>query len=359
MFPQSTTDLQSLREALMTQVRQQASLRHVIESISGELELGPLLAQIVRYACELLGADRGTIGLVDKERNVVRTEAAFQMPPGELGAEMPPGVGLAGQVFSTQKPLVLNRYSEVERPTQPELFEDAVVGMPIFWRGRMIGFFGIGAAPPRRFSEQDVETLTLFARHAAIAIENAQLFEEEKRRAASKAAVTQIGQLITGSLSLQSDPSDRSRSDFRTSPLSSHCALVDGSGGPANARPRAPAAASTQRALWESITRTSSKASSAPPRERANAVLLTDIHKDPRYLPIPGAQSIRSELVVPIVIGDRLLGALNIESEQPIKANDADGIQIIADQLGVAIENRATVRRLAGRTGRNEPALRD
>jgi len=57
-------------------LRQQESLRQVIESISSELELRPLLTRIIRHACELLGADNGTIGLVDESRRVGRTEAA-------------------------------------------------------------------------------------------------------------------------------------------------------------------------------------------------------------------------------------------------------------------------------------------
>jgi signal transduction histidine kinase len=157
-------------------LRQQESLRAVIESISSELELRPLLTRIVRHACELLNAENGTIGLVDEELNLVRTEAAYRMPPDELGAEMPCGVGLAGQVLQTQRPLVLRRYGEVESPTQLPLLENAVIGIPIFWRGQMIGVFGLGSPPPRQFSDQDVEVLSLFAKHAAIAIENARLF---------------------------------------------------------------------------------------------------------------------------------------------------------------------------------------
>jgi Signal transduction histidine kinase len=172
-------------------LQRQESLRAVVESISSELELRPLLTRIVRHACELIGADNGTIGLYDPERNVIRTEAVFQMPPDELGAEMGPDVGLAGHVLRTQMPLVLDRYGDVRAPTLPRLSENSVVGIPIFWRGRMIGFFGIGASPrvndrgekmpPKRFTETDVETLTLFARHAAVAIENARLFDTTQR----------------------------------------------------------------------------------------------------------------------------------------------------------------------------------
>lgn len=162
-------------------IRQQESLREVIESISSELELRPLLTRIVRHACELLGADRGTIGLVDQERKLIRTEAAYQMPPDEIGAEMPAGVGLAGRVYETGQTIILNQYGDLERPLQLDLVQDAVIGLPISWRGRMIGFFGIGAAPPRTFTEQDIELLTLLARHAAIAITNAQLYAQTQQ----------------------------------------------------------------------------------------------------------------------------------------------------------------------------------
>ncbi|MCA9923576.1 MAG: GAF domain-containing protein, partial [Anaerolineales bacterium] len=157
-------------------LRQQETLREIIESISSELELRPLLTRIVQHACELLDADRGTIGLVDAEQQWVRTEAVYKMPPDELGMTMPHGVGLAGKVLASQEALILNQYSELDDPLHQDLAQDTVIGLPIFWHGRMIGFFGIGADPPRRFDAQDVEMLSLLARHAAIAIENARLF---------------------------------------------------------------------------------------------------------------------------------------------------------------------------------------
>lgn len=68
-------------------------------------------------------------------------------------------------------------------------------------------------------------------------------------------------------------------------------------------------------------------------------VLINDVQHHPRYLPIPGGESIYSELAVPILLGQRLLGILNLESEQPIGEDSADDLQTVADQLAVAIEN--------------------
>jgi signal transduction histidine kinase len=190
MLEQEAVNLQKI-------LRQQESLRAIIESISSELELRPLLTRIVQHACELLDADRGTIGLVDEACAVVRTEAVYQMPPSELGAEMPRGVGLAGKVLQSQKPLIMNRYGELDTPLQPDLIQDAVIGLPIFWHEQMIGFFGIGADPPHRFGEQDVELLTVLARHAAIAIENARLFDQMQRNLAEAQLLYETSRRMT------------------------------------------------------------------------------------------------------------------------------------------------------------------
>ncbi len=67
-------------------------------------------------------------------------------------------------------------------------------------------------------------------------------------------------------------------------------------------------------------------------------VLINDVAADPHYVARLGS-AIRAELVVPIVVNDRLLGVLNIESTRAIDAEDAAEIEIIADQFAVAMEN--------------------
>ncbi len=162
----------------------QDHLREMIEVISGELELRPLLTTIVQKACELLRADRGSIGLVKAGENLVRIEAVYKMPPGELGSTARPGEGLAGVVLRDRKPVLLGRYGEAPARPLGGMDEDSVVGMPILWRGELIGTFGIGAGPPKRFGDNDLIALEMFARHAAIAIHNARSYERDKKYAA-------------------------------------------------------------------------------------------------------------------------------------------------------------------------------
>lgn len=164
-------------------IRRLEILQRVMAAMASGLSLNPLLSNILDGAVELIEATHGTIGLV-MERNgkqFVRTVAVHNMPEEELGAEMPAGVGLAGSVLKEGRTIRLDRYGALETPTLNEMSEHSVLGIPIQWGGRMIGFFGIGVEAPRRFKERDVQTLESFAQYAAVAIHNANLYEASQQ----------------------------------------------------------------------------------------------------------------------------------------------------------------------------------
>ena len=64
-------------------------LSQMVEEISGELALEPLLARLVERACKLIGADDGAIGLYVPERDIIRTAASHAIPEAQLHAELP------------------------------------------------------------------------------------------------------------------------------------------------------------------------------------------------------------------------------------------------------------------------------
>jgi signal transduction histidine kinase len=289
---------------------QRESLRGAIESFSSELELHPLLDLILRQACALLEADRGSIGLYDEETASMEIVAEHGLPTGELGRRQGAGEGLAGLVISERRPVVLDSYASVPNPVWPELGDVAVVAVPILWEERLLGFFGLGAPAPRRFDDQTVETLTLLARHAAIAIENARRYQWEQRRTERLALIARIGHIITADLALD-DLLDRAAE-----------------------------------AIHELLGYQNVDIPLVHPRDpdtlvvRARRVqLVNDVSADPRYVKPPAALTVRAELAVPIVLGEHVLGVLNVESEHPFDQEDATSLQIIADHLAVAIRN--------------------
>jgi GAF domain-containing protein len=329
-----------LRQRLDEANRRSESLRQVIESISGELALGPLLTRIVESAVQLIGARQGTIGLVAERADgpIVRTAAAYNMPPYELGAEMPPGVGIAGAVLVARRPVRLDRYGDLEWLALPEFADHSVLGVPIWWGERMIGFFGVGAPPPRRFDDADIETLALFARHAAIAIENAQRYEGERRRTEQLTLIARLGRIIAANLQLGELLQSAADSIHELlgypnvaialiAPEDARILVLRTFGGDY----RAIMAGEYRLSIDEGIM-------GAAARER-RVELVNDVLADPRYFPTPGAIDPYAELALPILHGEQVLGVLNVESSQTLTQQDAASLQVVADQLASAIVN--------------------
>lgn len=354
-------------------LRRQRSLRTVIESISGELELAPLLTRIVEQACTLIEADHGTIGLVDQARGIVRTAAGFNMPPNELGAELGIGEGIAGLVLEAGQPIAFSRYGDVPKPTQPGMLNDAILGMPIVWRGSMIGFFGIGRSPKapksrragsvarpraRRFTKADVRALEEFARHAAIAIQNARAYELEQQRTERLRLITRIGGIITSDLRL-SDLLKKAADAVHEllgypnvaialiDPEDPRTLVLDTLGGHYRSIIHGEYRFHIDQGIMGAAART---------RE---TVLVNDVMQDPRYLRTPGAPDVYAEIAVPILFGGGVLGVLNVETDEPLGEEDGELLRLVADQMGVAISNarlHAVARELAANEERNRLA---
>ena len=316
-------------------LREAEALCQVVEEISSELELRPLLTRIVAHACDLLGADDGSIGLFDPVRNVIRTEAIYRMPAREQGAEVPANVGLAGRVLASGEPLVLARYGDLGDVPLPELAENTVIGVPIRSHGHLVGFFGIGALPPRKFNARDLATLQLFARHAALAIDNALRYQREKSRSERLALIARVSRLVSAGL----EPVDL----VATAAQVIHQQL----GYPNVVIPlveddhlvyRSHAGAYREIFREEHRMHVSQGITGAAVRTHM-AQVVNDVTQDPRYVPPPLPIDVTAELAVPIVLGHEVFGVVNIEGRAPFDREDISSIQVIADHLAVAIKN--------------------
>lgn len=315
----------------------QELLRHFVEEMSSELQLQPLLSRIVEYACRLIGADDGTIGLYDWRRDVIRTAAVYHMPDGELGSEMGRGVGLAGKVLQTGEPVVA-RYGDIAGITLPELADNQVIGMPIHWKGELTGFFGIGVAPPHAFADDAAEFLQVFARHAGIAIENARRYENARRRTARFELIARVAQIINAGAELKSmlqqtadaihDVLEFPNVDIPLiDPDDPGVLIVEIRGGGYKHR-------------IQGIDRlpVSEGVMGAAVRER-RAQRVDSVHADPRYVTPRTTQGARAELAVPILAAGDVVGVVNVEGDQVYDELDQRTIEIIADHLGIAIQN--------------------
>jgi signal transduction histidine kinase len=311
----------------------------ILEEIASELELRPLLTSIITRACGLLEADDGAIGLYVPRRHTVQIEAIHRLPASEVGLEFEPGEGLIGRVLATGRPVIIERYGELERISLPDFRDNAVIGVPILAPdGRLLGVFGIGARPPRKFNSSDLSMLQLFARHAAIAIQNAMRYEREKRRTERMTLIAHISRVITAGLEANELVATAAQVIHEhlgypnvVIPLlyrdDEDYLLFEGHAGSYGDVLGRPHKVPVSKGVTGSAVTT------------RTVQVVNDVRKDPRYVPPLVPVNVRTELAVPIVLGEEVFGCINIEGLNPFDNDDVASIQIIADHLAVAIKN--------------------
>ena len=176
-----------------------AGLIAVAEDLAGEFSLRPLLERILRRCTELLGCHAGSICSVDEAAGTYRKEADIGVAC-QSGQVFPLTEGMTGAVVSHRAPLWFDRYDEVPGghvAAQDRATLRGVIGVPLEWRGRIIGVCIVFSRDERRvFGPDDAELLELFARHAAIALATARMHEAAEDRARAQAAAAERDRLL-------------------------------------------------------------------------------------------------------------------------------------------------------------------
>jgi len=102
----------------------------------------------------------------------------------QAGSLLGYGEGLSGKVWELKQPLFVDDYENWAGRTS--IYEgtrfNAVIGVPIRRGEEFLGVLTMLADPPKKFNQQDVELLELFAGNAAVAIHNARLYQNLQRR---------------------------------------------------------------------------------------------------------------------------------------------------------------------------------
>ncbi len=177
-----------------------AGLIAVAEDLAGEFSLRPLLIRILRRCTELLGCDAGSICSVDEAAGTYRKEADIGVAC-QSGQIFPLTEGMTGAVVARRAPVWFARYDEVPgghvtRESRATL--RGVIGVPLEWRGRIIGACIVFSRDEQRvFGPDDADLLRLFAKHAAIALANARMHEAAEERARSEAVAAERDRMLT------------------------------------------------------------------------------------------------------------------------------------------------------------------
>lgn len=150
-------------------------------------KLDELLNSILSKSIETIGAERGTIYLIDKEKNIFWS--IVHTGEEKLTIELPLGVGIAGYVAKTGETVNVkdtkldNRfYNEIDNTSG--FTTKNILCMPLKnRRGEILGVFQLlNKKLEPFFQDEDEEFIEAFSIHSSIAIEKARLYELEKQK---------------------------------------------------------------------------------------------------------------------------------------------------------------------------------
>src|ERR1051325_10075897 len=177
---------------LATQTAYLDSLHQTALGLINRLDIEELLHDLVEQACALGGVARAYVYLIDEETNRLRVQVATGAAINYVGNTLEAGEGMAGRIWQTKEPSVVDDYSTWEhRITIPGYQRlRAVAAVPLKSGDRVVGVLGLeSTAEGRRFGDREVEILVKFAQLASIALENARLYSLSQKELAERKQV--------------------------------------------------------------------------------------------------------------------------------------------------------------------------
>jgi len=188
---------------------EQANLLLDIQSaIAARLELRPLLTLVVGGAVRAVNASSGLLASLDFDTQEIVGQASYGLPvdadPSRI--RQGPSTGVLGQVVATGRSARVNDVHARASPDQWALQFGlcSMVVVPIRRGNRVVGILSVhDRRDGRSFTTNDENMLAAIADQAAVAIEQARLYEEVRRRAQEQAALNLIAETAGRSLELQ------------------------------------------------------------------------------------------------------------------------------------------------------------
>ncbi len=323
-----------LRQALAREQR----FNEIAHTISSSLDLDTLLPRIGNLIFELVEAEAASVAIVSPDGEALAVRYEHNVPAALAGRVVPRGQGVAWRVIEERVPILLNEYRHHPdaRPTWIEAGLQAIISVPLLAGDDCLGVLGLFAfTPGRRFTPRDLATAVAIGRQAGVAIQNARLYEATRRQldelavlhavALAEAQATREDDLLAQVVQIIQSKLDKDWFDIM---------LLDEASGGLRAHPASlgvdPEWLDTVMPFGRGIV--GEVAASGRPRR------VPDVRQVPSYVAVrPG---VLSELGVPIKIGDRVLGVINLESPELDAFADADErlLTTIAGHLATALE---------------------
>jgi sigma-B regulation protein RsbU (phosphoserine phosphatase) len=326
-----------------------ADLLSVVREVNAVLDPERLLPTIARQIRRIVDYRILDIFLPDEDGTLVPAHVEGYDAGLELTRRIRVGEGIVGAAAQLREPVFVPDVAQ--DPRYIALFPGVVaeLAIPLRHRDRLVGVLNVEGPDAEAFTLDSRNALRVLASHLAVAIDNATLYREARWYAGLLATLYEIGKETASILDLDELLHRLAEIVKRVIDYEMFgILLLDEPSGELVMRKAVRFGDYGEKTRLE-VGRGLCGAAA----ESKQPVLVGDVREDPRYVPL--IPETRSELVIPLVHKDRLIGVFDLESSVLNRFNE-EHVKVLtplASQVAVAIENA----RLVDELRRNEVRL--
>ncbi|MCL5104515.1 MAG: SpoIIE family protein phosphatase [Armatimonadetes bacterium] len=187
-------------------IQELSLVNRVSEAVSSTLDLEKLLDIALEQSMAAVGADAGSLMLVNDETNRLEIVASRGLASNFVRkTSQQVGSSIAGWVAEHGESALIADARRDVRFRMP-FYRDSInsaASVPLKVKGAVIGVLNVNTVQPdRAFDERDLEILGTVANQMAVAIENARLYASVNRRTKQLGSLLQISKTVTSTLNL-------------------------------------------------------------------------------------------------------------------------------------------------------------
>ncbi len=330
-------------------------LLEVADVMATSLDLDTTLRRVAEVVRKVIDYEIFAILLLNQKTQELRFRFQVGYPPEFAErARIKVGEGVTGQAAQLRQTILVDDVTQDPRYIAALPHVHSELAVPLIYKNRVVGVIDLEARDAGYFNEEHSRLLSLIASRMAAGIENAQLYTRTTRQARILLLLNEIARELTSILNLDELLGRiaellRRLIDFQMFSI----LLLDSAG--QKLQHRFSLRFNENVHLKHDIPLGRGLVGYAA--ETRQAVLVPDVSKDPRY--IEGNPETRSELAVPLVYKDKVIGVLDLEHTRRGFFTDDHRrtMMTLAAQVAIAIENARLYEEIARQERRLERDL--
>jgi sigma-B regulation protein RsbU (phosphoserine phosphatase) len=326
-----------------------------VSAVTAEtLDLDRLLANVADIIKDVVPHELFAILLYNERTRTLRMRYSIgHRDEVAKNLTIPLGEGLTGTAAGARQPILVQDVRSDSRYLNALDAVRAELAVPMLVRSKLVGVIDLQSTRPNAFTEQHRSLLVLIASRVGTAIDNARLYRRVERQNRTLRVLAHLSQEFSSILEIDElltkiAVTIRALINFDSFTIF----LVDEQRKLLRCRfsQRYDQKTTTQNVpMGKGITGTAAQS--------RKVVLVGDVTQDPRY--IATESDVRSEVAVPLILHDRVIGVMDLESERPSFFTDdhVRALSLLAPQIATSVENARLYGELATRERRMEQDL--